>query len=86
MRDRRPSSKGRRKAIKDDSLKPGTGVTRETCFTGFGMGEVYKARDTRLDRDVTVKVLPEALARDPEALPPLTKNRPTPKIPIRSSH
>src|ERR1700757_2276562 len=33
-----------------------------------GMGEVYRARDTKLDREVAIKILPAAVSSDPERL------------------
>jgi serine/threonine protein kinase/Tol biopolymer transport system component len=38
-----------------------------------GMGEVYRARDTALNRDVAIKVLPDAFAKDPDRLTRFTR-------------
>jgi serine/threonine protein kinase len=51
--------------------QPGTmiGPYRIECLIGAGgMGEVYRARDTKLGRDVAIKIVPRAFTSDPERL------------------
>jgi serine/threonine protein kinase len=53
------------------ALAPGArlGAYQVTAVLGKGgMGEVYRARDTKLDRDVALKVLPDSFASDPDRL------------------
>ncbi len=50
------------------ALSPGTRLGPYEVVSALGaggMGEVYKARDTRIDRTVAIKVLPPDLASDP---------------------
>ena len=62
------------------ALIPGTrlGVYEITTPLGQGgMGQVYRARDTKLDRDVAIKILPEAFAHDADRLARFTREAKT---------
>jgi serine/threonine protein kinase len=53
------------------SLPGGTRVGVHEIVSSLGeggMGEVYRARDTRLDRPVAIKIIQESFARDPDRL------------------
>jgi len=53
------------------SLSPGTrlGAYEILALLGAGgMGEVYRSRDTKLNREVAIKILPDAFAQDPDRL------------------
>ncbi len=53
------------------ALTPGARVGPYEILSALGaggMGEVYRARDAKLDRDVAIKALPESFANDPERL------------------
>lgn len=62
------------------SLAPGFQIGHYTVLAAIGaggMGEVYRARDTALDRDVALKILPESVAADPDRLMRFTREAKT---------
>src|SRR5450830_382598 len=67
----RSDAKGVGRLWKNIMLTPGSRLGPYEVISPLGaggMGEVYRARDTRLGRDVAIKVLPESVAGDAHAL------------------
>src|SRR5258706_807705 len=62
------------------ALSPGDRLGPYEIFARLGsggMGEVYRARDTKLNRDVAIKVLPELFAQDADRLLRFTREAQT---------
>ncbi len=62
------------------ALSPGDrlGVYEVTASIGAGgMGQVWRARDTKLNRDVALKVLPDSFAKDPDRIARFTREAQT---------
>src|SRR6185295_857420 len=58
------------------ALQPGTRLESYEVVAALGaggMGEVYRARDCTLNRDVALKILPELFASDPDRLARFTR-------------
>jgi hypothetical protein len=61
-------------------LQPGTRLGPYAILSALGvggMGEVYRARDTKLNRDVALKILPDAFANDPDRMARFTREAQT---------
>jgi Tol biopolymer transport system component len=62
------------------AIPPGTRIGQYEVGTAVGsggMGQVYRARDARLDRDVALKILPDAFASDPDRVMRFTREAKT---------
>jgi serine/threonine-protein kinase len=70
----------RLRAVFPLALSPGSRIAHYDIVSSLGaggMGEVYRARDTRLDRDVALKILPESFASDSDRLMRFTREAKT---------